>query len=256
MVLLKLKKKFIITNLININVFKKSLKKLKNHVKKKSGYNVLSKKTILSKSRKIKKLFYIKQSHLYLKNQISLIVSFKIIYKKRIIISILLNSIGMWFYNNITNKFNVGFFLTFFNKRFDKKLDKCLYIKHNYIIFFNNFVKYSFLKSTISKIKIASSFGTCFVILNMILIKNKILILLPSKNKKILKNANKHTAYFDTNNTHLIEKKKTAGFFKNYGVRSIVRGTVKNPNDHPHGGRTKRQYQFKNPWGNLFKNNK
>jgi len=30
-----------------------------------------------------------------------------------------------------------------------------------------------------------------------------------------------------------------AGFYKNQGVKSIVRGVAMNPVDHPHGGRTK-----------------
>jgi large subunit ribosomal protein L2 len=43
--------------------------------------------------------------------------------------------------------------------------------------------------------------------------------------------------------TVLEEKKKCkinkAGFYKNLGKKSIVRGVAMNPVDHPHGGRTK-----------------
>jgi large subunit ribosomal protein L2 len=35
------------------------------------------------------------------------------------------------------------------------------------------------------------------------------------------------------------EVSSTAGFWKNLGYAPSVRGTVMNPNDHPHGGRTK-----------------
>jgi len=34
-------------------------------------------------------------------------------------------------------------------------------------------------------------------------------------------------------------KNTKAGFYKNFGRNSIVRGVAMNPVDHPHGGRTK-----------------
>jgi hypothetical protein len=33
--------------------------------------------------------------------------------------------------------------------------------------------------------------------------------------------------------------------------RSVVRGTVKNPNDHPNGGRTRAKLKYKTPWGQI-----
>ena len=40
-----------------------------------------------------------------------------------------------------------------------------------------------------------------------------------------------------------------AGFWRNLGHKPTVRGTVKNPRDHPHGGRTRSQKCQKTPWG-------
>ena len=44
-------------------------------------------------------------------------------------------------------------------------------------------------------------------------------------------------------NVSFIQKKQIsntkAGFYKNYGKKSVVRGVAMNPVDHPHGGRTK-----------------
>lgn len=55
----------------------------------------------------------------------------------------------------------------------------------------------------------------------------------------------------------LQEKKKCyinkAGFYKNFGKKSIVRGVAKNPVDHPHGGRTKAIKYQRTPWGKTTK---
>lgn len=45
-----------------------------------------------------------------------------------------------------------------------------------------------------------------------------------------------------------------AGLNKRRGVASIVRGTVRNPNDHPHGGRTRAIKYPRTPWGRTTKN--
>jgi large subunit ribosomal protein L2 len=65
------------------------------------------------------------------------------------------------------------------------------------------------------------------------------LIKLPSGVKKIFSTF----ATGSLGNVSLAETKKCkvnkAGFYKNLGKKSIVRGIAKNPIDHPHGGRTK-----------------
>ena len=44
-----------------------------------------------------------------------------------------------------------------------------------------------------------------------------------------------------------------AGWVRRAGRRPIVRGTVKNPNDHPHGGRTRAIRYPRTPWGRTAK---
>lgn len=44
-----------------------------------------------------------------------------------------------------------------------------------------------------------------------------------------------------------------AGFLKNFGKKSIVRGVAMNPIDHPHGGRTKSIRYPRTPWGKTTK---
>lgn len=44
-----------------------------------------------------------------------------------------------------------------------------------------------------------------------------------------------------------------AGYLKNFGKKSIVRGVAMNPIDHPHGGRTKAIKYPRTPWGKTTK---
>lgn len=44
-----------------------------------------------------------------------------------------------------------------------------------------------------------------------------------------------------------------AGWYKNFGKKSLVRGVAKNPVDHPHGGRTKSIKYPRTPWGRTTK---
>jgi Ribosomal Proteins L2, C-terminal domain len=44
-----------------------------------------------------------------------------------------------------------------------------------------------------------------------------------------------------------------AGYWRNLGNATTVRGTVKNPNDHPHGGRTRAIKYPRTPWGKTAK---
>jgi len=48
-------------------------------------------------------------------------------------------------------------------------------------------------------------------------------------------------------------KNTKAGFYKNFGRNSIVRGVAMNPVDHPHGGRTKSIKYPRTPWGKTTK---
>ena len=52
--------------------------------------------------------------------------------------------------------------------------------------------------------------------------------------------------------------KKGVKYLKIKGLRPKVRGIAKNPNDHPHGGRTKTILRPRTPWAKpvLRKNNK
>lgn len=44
-----------------------------------------------------------------------------------------------------------------------------------------------------------------------------------------------------------------SGYWRNFGLKSIVRGVAMNPVDHPHGGRTKAVRYQRTPWGKTTK---
>nr|YP_010049547.1 ribosomal protein L2 [Strombidium cf. sulcatum]QPL15952.1 ribosomal protein L2 [Strombidium cf. sulcatum] len=44
-----------------------------------------------------------------------------------------------------------------------------------------------------------------------------------------------------------------SGYYRNWGIKSRVRGVAKNPVDHPHGGRTKSIKLPRTPWGKVAK---
>jgi large subunit ribosomal protein L2 len=44
-----------------------------------------------------------------------------------------------------------------------------------------------------------------------------------------------------------------AGYWRSFGVKSIVRGVAMNAVDHPHGGRTKSVKTPQTPWGFVTK---
>lgn len=48
-------------------------------------------------------------------------------------------------------------------------------------------------------------------------------------------------------------KSNKAGYYKNFGKKSKVRGVAKNPIDHPHGGRAKSISYQRTPWGKTTK---
>ena len=79
------------------------------------------------------------------------------------------------------------------------------------------------------------------------------LIILPSKLKKLISNfscvfigklmINENKNYFNTK----------SGYWRSFGLKSIVRGVAMNPVDHPHGGRTKAIRYQQTPWGKTTK---
>ena len=97
------------------------------------------------------------------------------------------------------------------------------------------------------------STGSSASILKMNSLTSTALVKLPSGVKKVFSTY----SLGSLGSVHLSENKKCkvnkAGFYKNLGKKSMVRGVAKNPIDHPHGGRNKAIKYQRTPWGKTTK---
>jgi len=138
---------------------------------------------------------------------------------------------------------------------YQPKLKK-YFFKHNFIFLFNlkkktliNSLETKFNKKT----QYCKSTGSNGKIINFNRENFLVNIQLPSKSKKMF------SIYSITSigKTLPFFKKKMrntkAGYWRNFGYKSIVRGVAMNPVDHPHGGRTKSIKYPKTPWGKTTK---
>ena len=87
--------------------------------------------------------------------------------------------------------------------------------------------------------KYARSAGTFCKLLNLNFEKNTAKIILPTNNIKTISMFCFATLGRASNINHKFEFLTKAGFNRNKGFKSNVRGVAMNPIDHPHGGRTK-----------------
>jgi len=114
--------------------------------------------------------------------------------------------------------------------------------------------KVSLLESRPGKgVQYVRSTGSCAQILKMDSRIGTSLVKLPSGMKKVFS----MYSLGSLGSVALPENKKftntSAGFYRNHGVKSQVRGVAMNPVDHPHGGRTKAIKYQRTPWGKTTK---
>jgi large subunit ribosomal protein L2 len=88
-------------------------------------------------------------------------------------------------------------------------------------------------------IKYARAYGSSAKLISINFILQTALIELPSKARKLflLNTLVYMVPVVKLHKLPIVSNK--AGFNKNFGLKSTVRGVAKNPVDHPHGGRTK-----------------
>lgn len=104
--------------------------------------------------------------------------------------------------------------------------------------------------------KYSRSAGTFCSLLNLNFEKNTAKITLPSGEIKIISIYCFVNLGRASNINHKLEFYTKAGYFRNLGFKSKVRGVAMNPVDHPHGGRTKTSSPEFTPWGKIAKRNK
>lgn len=104
--------------------------------------------------------------------------------------------------------------------------------------------------------KYSRSAGTFCKVVAFNLEKNIVKIALPSGLTKIISPYCMITLGRASNILHKKEFFTKAGYYRNLGFKSKVRGVAMNPIDHPHGGRTKTNSPELTPWGKIAKFNK
>lgn len=178
--------------------------------------------------------------------------SFTFVPFKNKLLSLIYYSNGSFTYYLSTEHHKL-FSLIFYN--FHKKLKK-LKIKNIFFMLFQikklSFVSVLELLPGLGA-QYARSPGTKARIIKFDLINHSVLIKLPSGVRKIF-------SYYSfvmfgqlalNDNKNFINGK--AGYWKSFGIKSLVRGVAMNPVDHPHGGRTKSVKYPRTPWGKTTK---
>lgn len=101
--------------------------------------------------------------------------------------------------------------------------------------------------------KYARSAGTKSRIIKFDGASHSVLVQLPSKLKKIFS----YYSFVLLGPLTLAENKRymntKSGYWRSFGLKSIVRGVAMNPVDHPHGGRTATVKYPRTPWGKTTK---
>lgn len=220
------------------------------YVKKPTGYNNNGTKTILSQKKMVLKKIRYNFSENLIKNNLGILLGFTKNFAKGRAFGLYKLTNKMWFHYYLPSSLTIGDFLQF-NLSVDI-LNKNS-VKIAYLVDFLRFQQVSCIKNLHTNKVISSAPGSSSVIYVIYKDQGKVIIKTPSKKFKIISDSLNTTAINSKTSDIKFTSKITAGSSYKAGKKPIVRGCVKNPNDHPHGGRTRSQKQYKNPWGRLIK---
>lgn len=207
---------------------------------------------MFSKSKKIKKSYYLNYNFIKKIKTFNVSISTAIIKNKNKSIVILKNHFGeVSFVPYIFGTFLNDFFYFFFK---NIKISSALG-KESYLLFSLNSYFISNIKTINNSkfISLATANGSYCLKKNLILDYKLIIIILPSKKKKFLQWFN---LCFIGRNGNTNWKYNILGNYKNSLIlkkKQQVRGVAMNPVDHPHGGRTKTNKPEVSPWGWISK---
>jgi large subunit ribosomal protein L2 len=232
-------------NLFNIQ---KKIKQLAIYKKWNAGKNDSGRIILRTKGRKFKKLRYNKINYYFNYNRLAFIYTFQFWPFKNKLISVIFFANGA-----ITQVLTTTIhrLFRFFMLTFSKNIRK--YLPRTYFQYLGKIAKLSQVSvltpNPIFNPKYCRSAGVSGRIILKDTHHRIVSIQLSSKSKKIF------SFYSFTAYGKLIgwENKKFSntkfGYWRNFGIKPIVRGVAKNPVDHPHGGRTKAIKHQKTPWG-------
>lgn len=237
-------------------------KKLINYKKWKAGRNSKGKIILWTRGRKTIKHKEPVVNYKYRDLRLSFIGNFLMIPKRNKLVSLLFLSSGSISYVPTTSHHEM-FCLTKFFSSFIKK-SKMIYTQKNSFLY----IKQSFFlirqlpkKDAVSLLELlpnkgiqyARSTGVKATIIKMDSRVSTSLIKLPSGVKKIFSMYSLGSYGSVALKENRLFMNNSAGYYRNFGKKSIVRGVAMNPVDHPHGGRAKSVKYQRTPWGKTTK---
>lgn len=240
-------------------VSNKRFKNLSLGLNKKSGRNFYGRVTVHSKgSKKYKNIFNILSMNFKGFFFLSSLIQIKFDSTRTGFIGLFSNSIGGWFYSLLPTGFFLFDYIKLYNKYLDNSMD---IITNQWPRLISDVLPYSkvcsievisnkYISKKIQFIRSAGSRG--------LLLDNKYknllsIIVLPSLKIKILSNKSIVFLNYIENELYKYQKPQKAGYYVNKGKKPTVRGIVKNPCDHPNGGRARTILLSRTPWGKIAK---
>lgn len=229
-----------------------TIKKLKTKISNNAGRNSSGKIVCRTKGRFLKNLINYKINNNFRYLKMGFIASFNFIPFKNKILSLIFFSNGAMSYFISSEQFKL-FSIFFFN--LNKKFKKLKF--SNIHLMLIQIKKLSFVSCLElipgSGSQYAQSSGTKAKIIKFDNLTHSVLVQLPSGIKKIFSFYSFVLVGRVANSLHNRCFNHKSGYWRSFGVKSIVRGVAKNPVDHPHGGRTKAIRYPRTPWGKTTK---
>lgn len=243
--------KFFLTS----SVVNKCFKKLLYYKKTKLAKNTTGVRILRSRGAKLNKSRFFSVNFNLRLLRLGMIVAFRLTPFNKKLLSLVYFSNGAFAFFLASTKFSL---FQFWGRNLNKRLQK-LKLFRNFLIF-NALYKIKKLSFVFCVELIPGknsqymlSTGSKAKILKLDLNSHTILLQLPSKLKKFFS----YYSFSLYDQAALPEKKKMlntkAGYWRSFGVKSIVRGVAMNAVDHPHGGRTKSVKTPLTPWGFVTK---
>lgn len=223
-------------------------KKLSIKKKNNSGKSNNNRIICWTKSSFKKRLRTVRINYVLRNYKLSFISNFKFLPYKNKLISLTYFMDGSATYYN-TTEFQTLFAFVFFNRK--KKLKRFINsIFWSIVYIIPKLTIISYIEDIPGKgAQYTLSPGTGSKIISIDYFKHNVMILLASKIKRIV-------SYYSfvflgkmVNDQNRKYRNTKAGYWRLFGLKSIVRGVAMNPIDHPHGGRTKAIKFQQTPWG-------
>lgn len=193
----------------------------------------------------------------------SLVVEYQRLSPRRGTAALLCNAYGCWFYFFAVHDMSIFGYYRIIWRASNGLMDSQLFANYRWPAQLTNFPPHSricLLSSILRsdcRTKAATQYvrapGSSALLLSTKFYTRWALLLLPSKKFKILNPENIVACFGSTQPQGRISRQPKAGSSRNRGISPRVRGTVKNANDHPNGGRSRALRCSRTPWGQIAK---